>query len=33
MERMWVGVNCVYGNEEENGVIDKVEGVSLRVLY
>ena len=33
MERMWVGVmwNCVYGNEEENGVIDNVEGVS--VLY
>ena len=33
MERMWVGVmcNCVYGSEEENGVIDNVEGV--RVLY
>ena len=33
MERMWVGVmcNCVYGNKEENGVIDNVEGV--RVLY
>ena len=33
MERMWVGVMCnyVYGNEEENGVIDNVEGV--RVLY
>ena len=33
MERMWVGVmwNCVYGKEEENGVIDNVEGV--RVLY
>ena len=33
MERMWVGVmcNCVYGNEEENGVIDNVEGV--KVLY
>ena len=33
MEIMWVGVmwNCVYGNEEENGVIDNVEGV--RVLY
>ena len=33
MERMWVGVmwNCVYRNEEENGVIDNVEGV--RVLY
>ena len=23
--------NCMYDNEEENGVIDKVEGV--RVLY
>ena len=35
MERLWVGVicNCItmYGNEEENGVIDNVEGV--RVLY
>ena len=33
MEIMWVGVicNCVYGNEEENEVIDNVEGV--RVLY
>ena len=33
MERMWVGVmwNCVYGNGEENGVIENVEGV--RVLY
>ena len=33
MERLWIGVicNCVYGNEEENGVIDNVEGV--RVLY
>ena len=33
MERMWVGVmwNCVYGNEEENGVIENVEGV--KVLY
>ena len=32
-DRQWVGVicNCVYGNEEENGVIDNVEGV--RVLY
>ena len=32
MERLWVGVICngMYGNEEENGVID-VEGV--RVLY
>ena len=31
--RLWVGVicNCVYGNEEENEVIDNVEGV--RVLY
>ena len=33
MERLWVGViyKGVYGNEEENGVIDNVEGV--RVLY
>ena len=33
MERMWVGVmwNCVYGNEEDNGVIENVEGV--KVLY
>ena len=33
MERMWVGVmgNCVYGNEEENGVMENVEGV--KVLY
>ena len=33
MESLWVGVicNCVYGNEEENGVIDNVERV--RVLY
>ena len=33
MERLWVGVicNCMYGNEEYNGVIDNVEGV--RVLY
>ena len=33
MERLWVGVicNCVYGNEEENVVIDNVEGV--RALY
>ena len=33
MERMWVGVmwNCVYGNEEDNGVIYNVEGV--KVLY
>ena len=25
----WCGVicNCMYGNEEENGVIDNVEGV------
>ena len=31
---MWVGVmcNCVYGNAEENGVIDNVEG-GVRVLY
>ena len=29
MERLWVGVicNCMYDNEEENGVIDIVEGV------
>ena len=34
MERMWVGVmcNCVYGNEEENGVIDNVEGVTYICL-
>ena len=33
MEGLWFGVicNCMYGNEEENGVIDNVEGV--RVLY
>ena len=33
MERLWVGVicNCMYANEEENGVFDNVEGV--RVLY
>ena len=33
MERLWVGVicNCMYDNEEENGVIDNVEGV--RDLY
>ena len=33
MERLRVGViwKCVYGNEEENGVVDNVEGV--RVLY
>ena len=33
MERLWHGVicNCVYGNEEENGVIDNVERVG--VLY
>ena len=33
MESLWVGVicNCMYDNEEENGVIDNVEGV--RVLY
>ena len=33
MERLCVGVicNCIYVNEEENGVIDNVEGV--RVLY
>ena len=30
MERLWVGVvcNCMYDNEEENGVIDNVEGES-----
>ena len=29
MERLCVGVicNCMHGNEEENGVIDNVEGV------
>ena len=34
MERMWVGVmwNCVYGNEEENGVIDNVEGSESSLL-
>ena len=33
MERLWVGVicNCMHDNEEDNGVIDNVEGV--RVLY
>ena len=33
MERLWVGVmsNCMYDTEEENGVIDIVEGVI--VLY
>ena len=33
MERLWVEVicNCMYGNEEENGVNDNVEGV--RVIY
>ena len=33
MERLWVGVicNCMYENEENNGVIDNVEGG--RVLY
>ena len=33
MERLWVGVicNCMYDNEEDNGVIDNVEGV--RLLY
>ena len=32
-QRMWVGVicNCMYDNEEENGMIDNVEGV--RVQY
>ena len=34
MERMWVGVicNCVYGNEEENGVIDNVESSLLTYI-
>ena len=32
MERLWVGVICNYMyDEEENGVIDNVEGV--RVIY
>ena len=33
MERLWVGVicNCMYDNEEENGVIDNVECV--KVIY
>ena len=33
MEKLWLGVirNCMYGNEEENGVFDDVEGV--RVIY
>ena len=33
MERLWVGVifNCMHDNEEENGVIDNVEG--MIVLY
>ena len=33
MERLWVRVicNCMYGHEEDNGMIDNVEGV--RVLY
>ena len=33
MERLWVGVirNSMYDNEEENGMIDSVQGV--RVLY
>ena len=28
---LWVGVicNCMYDNEEENGVIDNVEGVRV----
>ena len=33
MERLCVSVicNCMYGHEEENGVLNNVEGV--RVLY
>ena len=31
MERLWVVVICMYDNEENNGVIDNVEGV--RVIY
>ena len=33
MGRLWVGVicNCMYGNEEESGVINNVDG--MRVLY
>ena len=35
MERLWVGVicNCMYDNEEDNGVIDNVEGVSSILTY
>ena len=35
MERLWVGVifNCMYDTEEENGVIDNVEGVRVTNLY
>ena len=34
MERLWVGVicKCVYGNKEENGVIDNVKMRALTVL-
>ena len=34
MERLWVGVicNCMWDNEEENGVIANVEGVRV-LLY
>ena len=31
LERWRVICNCMYGNEEENGMIDNVEG--MRVLY
>ena len=35
MERPGVGVicNCMYGNEEENGVIDNVYVEGVRLLY
>ena len=34
MERLWVGVicNCMYDNEEENGVINNVEGAESYIL-
>ena len=34
MERLWVRVicNCMYDNEEENGVIDSVEGGESSIL-
>ena len=35
MERLWVGVicNCMYDNEEGNGVIDNVECESSILTY